>query len=517
LRGESIMRWHGIFLALHLLLAACWMPALAQVGDKKKDDTKKEPEKITAETKIGGKNLAEWTDLIKGKDRSETEIALRSILMYPPDVAVAAVPAMLAELKKHDNTSTGIDMSVRVNVAAALGPILAGTKNHKDPKDSGRDLAKEAVERLQKMLTDKQVMVRYRAAQALGVMGPLAKKAIPALCKLAGDAETWENRYQAVLALGPVSWDEKNGPPDETISTLLGALSANYEPAARVRLAALDALANLKVGQFAKEKFLKRLEAVAAEDINPLCRLRAHLYLWPVLAAKDHKRHLDALEKLLSNPDPDVRLELIHGVAALAAPDKDKKGEPQKILMALIYKALEDKVPVVRIEAMQVLGHLKMGDFDRGEYLTHLHQIGTTDPELLVRLTAYSWIFPIIKKPDEKDKYGKGLGALVNKGEPPFRVEVCKLIGEIGEDAGATVPDLIKGLSDPDPQVQHWCIYALGNLEKAGRPALPALEKILMTSGVSADIRETAQDAINIITGKEKLGKHQQKKAEDKK
>ena len=60
-------------------------------------------------------------------------------------------------------------------------------------------------------------------------------------------------------------------------------------------------------------------------------------------------------------------------------------------------------------------------------------------------------------------------------------------------------------------------IYALGNLEKAGGPALPALEKLLMTTGIPAEIRETAQDAINIITGKEKLGKREQKKGEDKK
>jgi HEAT repeat protein len=516
------MRWHGIFLALHLLLAACWMPALAQVGgDKKKDDTKKEPEKITADTKVGGKNLAEWIDLIKGKDRSETEVALRTILLYPADIGVAAVPAMLAELKKHDITP--IDTSVRVNVAKALAPILANTKNHKDPKDPSRDLAKEAVDRLQKMLSDKQIMVRYRAAEALGMMGPLAKKAIPALCKLAADSETWENRYQAVLALGPVSWDEKNAPPEETITTLLGVLSANYEPAARVRLAALSALANLNVGNFEKERYRKKLEAVAADDINPLCRLRAHFHLWPYLTdkdnkpiAKDRKRHLDALEKLQNNPDPEVRLELIHGVVAMS-PEKDKKGEPQKVLVALVYKALDDKVPAVRLEAMQALGHLKMGDFDRGNYISHLHQIATSDPEPLLQLNAYSWIFPVVKTALEKDKYGKGLGTLVNKGEPPFRIEVCKLIGEIGEDAAATVPDLIKGLSDPDPQVKHWCIYALGNLEKSARPALPALEKILMEQGVSADIRETTQDAINIITGKEKLGKYQQKKAEDKK
>jgi len=50
------MRANRALLAVHFLLAACWLPAFAQIGgDKKKDDTKKEAEKITAETKVAGK------------------------------------------------------------------------------------------------------------------------------------------------------------------------------------------------------------------------------------------------------------------------------------------------------------------------------------------------------------------------------------------------------------------------------------------------------------------------------
>jgi hypothetical protein len=176
--GVQIMRVRSI--SLVLLLAAIWLPptALAQVGDKKKDEPKKEADKITADTKVAGRTLSEWIEVISKKDRSETEIAIKNILLYPSDLAAVAVPVIIGELKKH-SVSNPIDMSVRVNGAFALGHLLSTAKaaSLKDPRDPSRDLVKEGVEQLQKMLTDKQVLVRIRAAQALGMMGTMAKKA----------------------------------------------------------------------------------------------------------------------------------------------------------------------------------------------------------------------------------------------------------------------------------------------------------------------------------------------------
>src|SRR5262245_34172395 len=81
-------------------------PALAsQTGrDKKKDpDPQKKdklPEKITAATEINGKNLDQWIALIPSTDRSQTEVAIKTIVLYGPELAKKAVPALLAELKK---------------------------------------------------------------------------------------------------------------------------------------------------------------------------------------------------------------------------------------------------------------------------------------------------------------------------------------------------------------------------------------------------------------------------------
>jgi hypothetical protein len=274
----------------------------------------------------------------------------------------------------------------------------------------------------------------------------------------------------------------------------------------------MTTLANLHVGNFEEQKYRARLEDVCLDDVNSLVRLRAHLSIWPLLTDKSNKpiaasrkKHHEALEKFLTNADLEVRLALVSGLAALA-PDKEKKGEPQKQLVNIIYKAIGDKEPVVRMEVLQALAHLKMGTFDPLNYMALLDQAAKRDTDPLVQLNAYSWIFPLLKA-GEKQVYGKALGSMLNNANPPVKVETCKVIGHIGEDAAATLPDLIKGLNDKDQEVVHWCIFALGHLEKSGQPALPILERIVTTSTLSADVRETAQDAINIITGKEKLNR----------
>src|SRR5438270_694500 len=108
------MRFRLTLLVVPLFLLALLPPAPAQTGDKKKDpDPKKEADKeITADTKINGKKLDEWIKLIADRDRSQTEVAIKTIISYGPTLAKKAVPDLLKELKKH-NKPNPIDLSVR--------------------------------------------------------------------------------------------------------------------------------------------------------------------------------------------------------------------------------------------------------------------------------------------------------------------------------------------------------------------------------------------------------------------
>jgi hypothetical protein len=66
-----------------LVGAAGLAGALQTGGDKKKEEMPKgkEPEKITAKTEVNGKTLDQWINLIAQKDRSLSEIAIKTALL----------------------------------------------------------------------------------------------------------------------------------------------------------------------------------------------------------------------------------------------------------------------------------------------------------------------------------------------------------------------------------------------------------------------------------------------------
>src|SRR5437588_3526664 len=356
------------------LLAVAVPPAAPQIGgDKKKDDqAKKEPD-ITAETLVSGKNLDEWIKLISppitNPDRSKTEMAIKAILNYPPEVAKKAVRPLIVELKKHPATAL-IDMNVRVNGAVALGLILSSVK---EP-----DMAQvsDAVDLLQKMLKDDQVVVRMRACQALAQLGPMAKKTIPDLAKLAEDKKfSWELRDFAVKALGPVSWDKKESPPEVAVDALIAALK---DSAFKVRLSALDALHRLRVAEIpasendSRQRYIKALNTMANNDPEPICKLRAHVSVY--LTYKDYadkKKRLPQIANFLESPDPLVRAEAVQVLGGFGAEAKD-------VLKQLDKMSVNDADPVLRLHAHVTIFPLLISAADKAsrvaiiaKYLDH--------------------------------------------------------------------------------------------------------------------------------------------------
>src|SRR5579862_7602915 len=220
--------------ALACLSLLCFAACLTagQTGDDKKKDAaaKKEPDHISADTEVHGKNLEQWIKLIPSKDRSLTKAAIEASMLYGPDLAQKAVPAMIAELKKHNPPNATLDISVRTTIPQPLALILSSVKNP-NPQD-----VKDAVGLMKKMLKDPQVIVKLRVEQAVAQMGPMAKETIPELIHLVKDpySESWELRHAAIVALGTVGYEEKGGPQPQVVSTLYTGLA---DTAIKTRLA----------------------------------------------------------------------------------------------------------------------------------------------------------------------------------------------------------------------------------------------------------------------------------------
>jgi HEAT repeat protein len=91
------------------------------------------------------------------------------------------------------------------------------------------------------------------------------------------------------------------------------------------------------------------------------------------------------------------------------------------------------------------------------------------------------------------------IGKLLHKGDLLTRTQAAQAIGAVGAKAKDTVPALISGLSDPDPNVQGWVIWALSRMERHAAPALPALEKIAADSKASEALKRAAKMSIEQI------------------
>jgi uncharacterized protein (UPF0147 family) len=546
-------------------LAAAFLPALAPADNgrdrhfvlQKKEDKDKDKDKdkkeITAATEIGGKNLDQWIALIHDKDRSQTEVAIKTILTYPPDVAKKAVPEIIKELKKHTKVAP-IDMSVRVNGTLALGLILSSAKNPDQTQ------VNETVALLKKMLSDEQILARFRACQALAQMGTMAKDAIPELAKATKDPETWEVRQAAVNAMGPVAWEEKDPPNEKAIDALIDRLK---DSAIKVRMAAMSTLQNLRTAEHKDylNKYFAALSTMALEDSNVMCRLRANLSILAQTKDADVKKSRVArIADFLLSKDIQARGEALATLAAMAADAKDKEycapaipklrtmanddADPtfriraNVALVALIKAAdrparvmavvafLDDKDAGIRSEAMQALTHLLADPKDKDSAkaaIPALNKIAENDADPSFRIRAHMAVFPQLPALDKKGRVAI-IAKYLDHADANARTEAAQALGHLNHEAKDAIPQLAQAVTknwqDKDYLTMGWCMWALAHMESDAKSVVPLLDKVLADLTVPDDVRDTAKEAHDVITGKIKLkgdDKKDTKKGGDKK
>jgi HEAT repeat protein len=351
---------------MHVGIVAAWLVACG-LGQTPSSDV----------TEVGGRSFEQWMKEITHKDPSKRENAIRSVMAFGPERAAEAMPALLAELRRH-TPGAPIDTSVRVNIVIALGAIFP---NVKSPDVKQRS---DAIVLLTRLLRDSQDIVQLRAAQSLGMIGPEARSAIPELLPLLRDLSTWELRQAAATALGQISFDPRTGPPPEVLNALYERIKSDQ--AFQVRLASMQALA-------------------------------------------------------LAGPSADITHRA--GMIKVIEPIARKDSEP----------------------ALQVWAQLAMMNLTGKVVDNNLDQIAK----------------------------------LLHKGDLLTRNHAAQAIGMVGVRAKETIPALLSGLSDPDPGVQGWVIWALSRMEGHAAKAIPALEKIAADAKSPDAIKKAAKMSIEQI------------------
>jgi hypothetical protein len=316
-------------------------PAAAQQGGKKS-----EPPSMT--TLVGGKSLDEWVKEIPSRDPSKAENAIRTVMLYGPELAGQAVPTIIKVMKRHE--SVEVDTSVRVNGAIALGFLLGHAKNPDQAQ------VKEAIDLLTRMLKESQAIVRYRSAQALSQFGPEARSAIPNLLALLHDPHTFETRHAAALALGKVA----KGLEGQQHVTVLQALydaskseGTRSEKSFYVRLGAIQALTLLgpPVSPSLRTNFMNALDYVSRHDPEKGVQIWGHMAYMVAKGDVDHAR-VEAIGKLLETGDLQTRIQAAQALGAVASakaltPRDTSAKHEAKLQLPRLITALDDSDRVV--------------------------------------------------------------------------------------------------------------------------------------------------------------------------
>ena len=333
--------WFARALLFALLLTSLFASVSGEFASAQpKVDPKKDP--VLADTaKVGTKTLDSCIKEFAQKDVSRREGAIRFLILFPPETSAKAIPALLDELTKLSSVSG--DLSVRTSICTVLADIIHVNDAKIDPL-----LLRRATLVLRRSLHDPQVVMRFRAAQTLAVIGPEAKSAIPDLLNLLTDQATWELRQAAAQALGMIAHDKQTGPNVDVLRALYAELR---DPAFQVRLASIQSLTYLGPpnDKSGADSYLKSLKGIELNDTEVAMKIWARCAF--AYAQQDFSAEmLGPIGKLMSDPDVIVRTQALQAMGSLGA-----KGQST---LRFIRPCLADADNTVKMTAIWAVGQM---------------------------------------------------------------------------------------------------------------------------------------------------------------
>ncbi|MDB6109075.1 MAG: repeat-containing protein [Pedosphaera sp.] len=309
--------------------------------------------------------------------------------------------------------------------------------------------------------------------QAIQILGPQAKAAIPALTAMLTDPPIASFAVQALAGIGP-----------DALPTLVQALT-NQSPVARS--AALLGLSSLGTNA---EPQLPAIIA-ALPDANPGVW---HAALEAVIQVGENRPDLTVpvLIGSLQTGDSTARGSIILALSSLG------KNQPALVVPALM-KGLEDLDPRIRFSAAIALGRFKADARPAVPKLMELLQDtkargGGAIARTLKEIIGAEAVLPICQ-------------ALAGR-SPMAQARMISLLADFGGDAEAAVPTLIGFMKAEDSQVRLTAIYTLGKIRRKSGLAVPRLieslaaeddDTQLAAATTLASFGNEAKDAVPVL------------------
>jgi HEAT repeat protein len=402
---------------------------------------------LAQETKKLGKTLPEWVAMMD-TGNAKTKVEACQVIGDWQRGGGPAVGALVKLL--HDK-----DALVRFAAAEALGRI--------GPP------AKDAVPVLIELVKAENIDLRVAALDALGGIGPRAKDAVPVVVTAAGERDNAVANAalralhhigvaskEVVAAIKTASKDKDASVrrqafitwadvmPDQDADAA-GVAAALGDTNADVRFAALGAWTRLYRGLPAGNSALIRL----LQDADPGIRKQALAMLVESCAKQIDPDVVKALQGLLNDPDGVVRAQAVQGLSYRMLPQQaEPKMESDPTLVKVLIDITKTGEPEARRAAVTALGRLSQNDA-----VVPL----LSDKNPAVRREAAVQLLKAKAKLDAEANHV--LAALLHDKDPDVRGEAARALATLGK-AATTL--LVQALDDPSTFVRQAAASALG-------------------------------------------------------
>jgi uncharacterized protein (TIGR03067 family) len=284
---------------------------------------------------------------------------------------------------------------------------------------------------------------RYRAAEALGTLGPAAGSAVPALIDALSDQEALV-RSAAAQALGKIGAGAKAAVPD--------VVRALKDGQPLVRAAAAEALGKIEQVSRALPSLL-----VALRDQDLSVRLAAETALATV--SPGSKDDVGSLLVVMKEPDASTRQLAVSALLRISPSAKDA--------IPTLIEALKDSAQPARASVATALVRIAPGAKEAVPSLIDCLKKG----DGALQSAAFEALYRI--GPEGKDAV-LALTPLLRHEDTQVRTFAATLLGKIGSGARGATPALIGNLRDRDLAVRRAAFEALERvgLEDKDAPAL---------------------------------------------
>jgi HEAT repeat protein len=380
-------------------------------------------------------------------------------------IAAAKVPSRIAVSETPDKPAP--------KVAPAGSPADKSAKDGADEKEPA--YRGKSVQEWIGELNDSYPQVRLEAVQALGAIGPKAKKAAGPLIDVLKQEKNRAVWLAAVTALGRIG---KDAIPDLREVLKSDNREVCYRAVRALGLIGKDAVPTLSEALQSKYSEVRQASLYALGTLGPSAKGAVPQLIQLMKNSAGRGSELQDVVRALGEIGPDAK-EAVPSIIEAMQVERNRSGNPWRFADALalmgedgviaVAAGLKHNDVLVRRAASRALRRMGPAGKKAVPALTD----ALTDPDPRVRRDSVEALGQI--GPDAK----AAVPALINamKDEKSIRRLAVTALGQIGPDAKSAVDPLLKALTDP--KVGQLAATALKAIDpeaakRAGRPITPA-------------------------------------------